>query len=81
METDSQHALTADESAGVAWWNSQPELVREFWLRVANSARAADAWAAYSFVMKDSATDESGVSTRIACAHRAASDSARRAGR
>ena len=35
------------------WWNSQPELVREFWLRVANSARAADAWAAYRFVMQE----------------------------
>ena len=41
----------------MAWWNTQPELVRDFWLRVANSARAPDAWAAYRFVMLEGATD------------------------
>lgn len=53
MESKSERPPTADEKAGMDWWNSQPELVREFWLRVANSARAADAWAAYRFVMQE----------------------------
>ena len=53
MESKSERPPTADEKAGMDWWNSQPELVREFWLRVANSARAVDAWAAYRFVMQE----------------------------
>ncbi|MFD1712797.1 hypothetical protein ACFSF0_19550 [Ottowia flava] len=44
METEPERPPTTDEAAGMAWWNSQTELVREFWLRVANSARAPDAW-------------------------------------
>ncbi len=58
MELETERTPTADEVAGMAWWNSQTELVREFWLRVANSARAADAWAAYRFLMLKGSTDE-----------------------
>ena len=57
MEPEFERPPTADEVAGMAWWNSQTELVREFWLRVANSARAPYAWAAYRFVMLEGATD------------------------
>ena len=58
MGTDTERPPTTDEAAGMVWWNSQTELVREFWLRVANSARPADAWAAYRFVMLEGSTDE-----------------------
>ncbi|MDO5693663.1 MAG: hypothetical protein Q4G70_14515 [Pseudomonadota bacterium] len=42
---------TEDERRGMEWWNAASELQREFWLRVASSARPADAWAAYKFAM------------------------------
>ena len=51
MAPDTERPSAADEAAGMAWWNSKTDSVREFWLRVANSARPADAWAAYRFVM------------------------------
>ena len=57
MEPEFERPPTADEVAGMAWWNSQTELVREFWLRVANSARPADAWTAYRFVMLEGISD------------------------
>lgn len=57
MAPDTERPSAADEAAGMAWWNSQTDLVREFWLRVANSVRAADAWAAYRFVMLEGSTD------------------------
>lgn len=44
---------TDDEQRGMDWWNALNELEREFWLRVAISARPADAWAAYKFSMQD----------------------------
>lgn len=46
-----------DEQRGMDWWNALPELQREFWLRVAISARPADAWAAYKFAMLEGAQD------------------------
>ena len=58
MELETERTPTADEVAGMAWWNSQTELVREFWLREANSARPADAWAAYRFVMLEVSINE-----------------------
>jgi hypothetical protein len=39
-------ALTADERAGMAWWNGLTE-AGAYWLRVANTAIPAEAWAAY----------------------------------
>lgn len=38
---------TDDEQAGIEWWNRQRERERRYWLKVANSARPADAWAAF----------------------------------
>jgi hypothetical protein len=38
---------SADEAAGMSWWNSLPPLARELWLSTAGSACPADAWAAY----------------------------------
>lgn len=38
---------TADERAGMNWWNALSELARERWLKQAGSAVVADAWAAY----------------------------------
>ena len=57
MEPESERPPTAYEVAGMACWSTQAELVHEFWLRVVNFARAADAWAAYRFVMLEGATD------------------------
>lgn len=36
---------TADERAGIDWWNSLSERERADWLRRASSAKPADAWA------------------------------------
>jgi len=44
---------TEDEQRGMDWWNALPELQRKFWLDVADSARPADAWTAYKYVMFD----------------------------
>lgn len=36
--------MTADERAGIAWWNLQSETERGAWLYLAGSAVPADAW-------------------------------------
>lgn len=36
---------TPDELAGMAWWNALTESERRMWLRAANTATPADAWA------------------------------------
>jgi hypothetical protein len=41
-----RHA-TADEDAGMKWWNSLSEIARRFWLNQADTAVVADAWKAY----------------------------------
>ena len=38
---------TADEIAGMQWWNSLTEAERADWLARADSAVPAEAWAAY----------------------------------
>ncbi|MER8874504.1 hypothetical protein NKI04_32395 [Mesorhizobium sp. M0814] len=38
---------TADEMAGMLWWNSLTEAERADWLAWADSAVPAEAWAAY----------------------------------
>jgi hypothetical protein len=38
---------TADELAGIEWWTSISEPRRADWLRMAESAKPADAWAEY----------------------------------
>jgi hypothetical protein len=38
---------SADELAGVAWWNSLSEPRRADWLRLADSTKPADAWAEF----------------------------------
>jgi len=39
---------TADERAGMDWWNALDEKTRRHWMdQAGNSGRAADAWAAY----------------------------------
>lgn len=38
---------TDDERAGIAWWNTLAESERARWLAAANSAKPADAWAAF----------------------------------
>ncbi len=38
---------TEDERAGIDWWNSLSEFARADWLRIAGSARPADAWTEY----------------------------------
>ena len=38
---------TADELAGMAWWNGLSEVERAYWLGVAGSAIVAEAWRAF----------------------------------
>lgn len=38
---------TADDLAGVEWWNSLSEPRRADWLRLAVSTKPADAWAEF----------------------------------
>ena len=38
---------TADELAGMAWWNSLDKSERAYWLAEARSAVPAEAWATY----------------------------------
>jgi hypothetical protein len=45
METEREP--TANERAGMDWWNSLSESERATWLTKANSAKPSDAWAAY----------------------------------
>ena len=41
---------TEDERAGIDWWNSLTEESRAEWLRIAGSAKPADAWTEYKQV-------------------------------
>jgi len=45
MDTDRE--ATADEQAGMEWWNALTEAQRARWLRAAGSAAPAEAWVAY----------------------------------
>jgi len=45
-----------DAQRGMQWWNALTPLERAMWLRIADSAAPADAWAAF----KASPTDDSG---------------------
>lgn len=38
---------TDNAQQGIEWWNELTEEARAIWLKVANSATPADAWAAY----------------------------------
>lgn len=38
---------TDNAQKGIEWWNGLTKEAREIWLKVANSATPADAWAAY----------------------------------
>jgi hypothetical protein len=38
---------SADDLAGVEWWNSLSEPRRSDWLRLADSTKPADAWTEY----------------------------------
>lgn len=40
-------APTADDRAGILWWNSLTETARARWLTQAGSARPVDAWSAF----------------------------------
>lgn len=42
-----QREPTADEAAGIAWWNALTEAERAKWLAETGTAVPADAWAAY----------------------------------
>jgi hypothetical protein len=40
-----------DETAGIAWWNPLSEEQRAYWLREANTAIVAEAWAFHKRVL------------------------------
>ena len=42
--------MTTDEQAGMGWWNALTEEQRAHWLREANTASVAEAWAYYQRV-------------------------------
>jgi hypothetical protein len=42
---------SADETAGIAWWNALTEEQRAHWLREAKTAIVAEAWAYYQHVL------------------------------
>jgi hypothetical protein len=50
---DDEREPSADERAGMEWWNSLPERERALWLGKAQSAKPVDAWAAYKRVMTE----------------------------
>jgi len=47
MTENLEREPTADEAAGIAWWNSIPERQRAFWLELTHSGSAAEAWTEY----------------------------------
>jgi hypothetical protein len=49
-DMNAERKPTADEQAGMDWWNALPEKERATWLKVAVSARPADAWRVYQQV-------------------------------
>lgn len=46
-DLSAQREPTADDLAGIRWWNLLDESHRAFWIRQAGSAVVADAWAAF----------------------------------
>ncbi|TSD83752.1 hypothetical protein FFK22_036195 [Mycobacterium sp. KBS0706] len=52
MPTPGDREPTADERAGIEWWNGLDEARRRYWMhRAGDTGRAADAWAAYQCAM------------------------------
>ena len=43
-ETEVNEAMTEDEKAGIAWWNSLTHMARSYWLASAGTAVVAEAW-------------------------------------
>ena len=46
-----REAASADETTDIAWWNALTEEQRAHWLREANTAIVAEAWAYYQWVL------------------------------
>jgi hypothetical protein len=47
----SREAASVEETVGVEWWNAMSEDQRAYWLREANTAIVAEAWAYYQRVL------------------------------
>ena len=45
-----REAASADEAAGMEWWNGLSEEQRAYWLEAANTAIVAEAWAYHGVV-------------------------------
>jgi len=43
-ESMTEEPMTADEKAGIEWWNSLTHMARAYWLASAGTAVVADAW-------------------------------------
>ena len=46
-----REAASADEAAGMEWWNALTEEQRAYWLDVANTAIVGEAWAYHKHVV------------------------------
>ena len=46
-----REAASADEAAGMEWWNALTEEQRAYWLDVANTAIGGEAWAYHKHVV------------------------------
>jgi hypothetical protein len=53
MTPIADRVISADDAAGMAWWNALADYDRGFWARAALSAVPADAWAYYKRVCRE----------------------------
>lgn len=44
---NAERSPTADEQAGIDWWNGLTEAMRTHWLKAANTAVPTEAWARF----------------------------------
>lgn len=56
----SERSPTADEAAGMAWWNCKPDVERSQWLAASGSGSVADAWAARKAAQTQESADAAG---------------------
>jgi hypothetical protein len=61
IETEVNETMTEDEKAGIAWWNSLPDSMREFWVNTRRTdAVIAEAWDCFKRHQAKTAVNQEG---------------------
>ena len=59
-ETEVNEAMTEDEKAGIAWWNSLTHMARSYWFETGGTAVVAEAWECFKRHQAKTAVNQEG---------------------